>query len=106
MILRRQFRTPFSTAGYAISTGCTQLAGVHEILEPNNRHIRQNHSNLYVEKSMILLSKSATRSKILATHPSHPSFPRKVTCIKDGSFFCAPSAILLAGTFRVREVLG
>jgi hypothetical protein len=105
MIQLRQFRTPFWMAGYAITAGYVQLAGFPGFLQPNNRHIQQNHSNRLVEKSMILLSQGATRPSILVTHPSHPSFPRKVTCIKDGSFFCALPAIL-AGLFWVREVSG
>ncbi len=105
MIQQRQFRTLFCFVGYAFPTGCMQPAGFQGYLETNNRQIPQNRSNLLVEKSMILLSKGATRPRIFVTHPSHPSFLRKVTCIKDGSFFCALPNIL-TGSFWASEVSG
>lgn len=35
-----------------------------------------------------LRSKSLLLGKIGQSHPSHRSLPHKVTCIKDGFFFC------------------
>lgn len=35
------------------------------------------------------LSKAASCAMIGLTYPSHPSSLRRVTCIKDGFFFCA-----------------
>ena len=38
-----------------------------------------------------------------STYPSHRSSPRRVTCIKDGFFFCAPR--FCAGPFPAAEVV-
>jgi hypothetical protein len=49
------------------------------------------------KKPMMQLPGLPHWGRVLATHPSHRSLLRKVTCIKDG-FFYAPSLLLGSDT--------
>lgn len=49
---------------------------------------RSSDSTSTAEMPMILLPGRPSSAIIWTSHPSHRSLPRKVTCIKDGYFFC------------------
>ena len=76
----------------AFTFGHRQLIGPKVLPATQKRFQQPNLSYSRGEMPIKLLSEPFLSAIIRVSHPSHRSLPWKVTCIKDGFFFCARPA--------------
>ncbi len=75
----------------AYSSGQTQLTAREALLRPKKRFRRFIRSSSTAGMPINPLPERQSPCRIPASHPSHRSSFTRMTCIKDGFFFCALS---------------